>query len=243
MAELNQINGIPLYIQIREVLLNKIQQKEIHNGEQLPTEEDLAKEFNVSRMTVRQALGELVHEGVLQRRRGIGTFVVSQHITRHYSRLTSFFEEAQEQGLKPSSFPLEMKLIEADENLAKTLNITIGDKVHLIQRLRLLNNDPIALNIVWMPYNLFPDLKKEQLEGSLYSYYQSHNMPVVWASQRIEARVATHEQSQLLKLSKNAPILYSARITYSKNDIPIELVEAFASGAPYAIEITLYREG
>jgi GntR family transcriptional regulator len=243
MPELNQNTGIPLYIQIREALLQEIQQKKFQKGQQLPTEEELSREFNVSRMTVRQALGEMVREGVLERRRGIGTFVVSQHMTRHYTRLNSFYEEAQDQGLKPSSVIVEMKIIPADEEVAAKLDINGGDEVHFIKRLRMLNDDPIALHLVRLPCKLFPGLRQDHLSGSLYSFYQEQNKPATWGLQRIEARVATHEQSQLLKLPKNAPILYSGRVTYTRNDVPIEWVEAFAGGAPYAIEITLNREG
>jgi len=243
MEELSQINGIPRYIQIREDLMAKIQQKELRTGDQLPTEDELAREFNVSRMTVRQALGDLVQEGILKRQRGVGTFVMSQHMTRHYTRLTSFYEEAIQQGLNPSSQVIELKTSTADKEIARTLNLQIGDRVYKIKRLRLLNDEPIGLNLVWMPFNLFPDLTKHDLEGSLYHYYDAHHVPVVWAKQRIEARLATTDQAHYLKVAHNAAILFSERITYSTNDLPIERVEAFASGAPYSIEITLYREG
>jgi len=243
MTELNHINGIPLYIQIRETLLEEIRQEKVQKGQRLPTEEYLANKFNVSRMTIRQALGELVREGILERRRGLGTFVVSQRMTRHYNRLTSFYEEAIEQGLKPSSITLKLETIPVLEDIAKKLEIKIGDQVYYIERLRLLNGEPIALHIMHIPYQLFPDLNQRHLEGSLYRYYEDKNKTGVWASQRIEARTATHEQCRLLKLPRNAPVLYSARITYTKNDVPIEFTESFAGGAPYAIEATLFREG
>jgi GntR family transcriptional regulator len=164
-------------------------------------------------------------------------------MTRHYTRLNSIYEEAQEQGLKPSSTTLKMVTMPAEPSVAEKLALKKDAMIHYIERLRLLNDDPIALHVVRLPFELFPDLKEEHLAGSLYRYYQDQGNPIIWGTQRIEARTATREQSQILKLPKNSPLLYSARITYSKNDIPIEFVEAYAGGAPYAIEITLFREG
>lgn len=163
-------------------------------------------------------------------------------MTRHYTHLNSFYEEAQDQGLKPSSIIIKKEIIPVGDALAGKLEIQTGARVHYVERLRMLNNDPIALHVVILPFELFPNLSRDHLEGSLYHYYHKQGMEAVWASQRIEARSATRKQCELLKLPRNAPVLYSARITYTKNDIPIEWVESVAGGSPYAIEITLNRE-
>jgi len=239
---LSKINGIPRYIQIRESLLVKIRGNEYRTGERLPPEDDLAKEYNVSRMTVRQALSDLVHEGILQRRQGIGTFVSSQHITRQYNRLTSFYEEAKDLGLNPTSKILSFTEGKASKVVASHLKINAGDPIYVLERLRLMNSEIIALNVVWISCALFPNFNQKDAEGSLYQYYVNNQKPIVWAKQHIEARSVSNELANLLNVSQGSPILYSERVTYTHNDVPIERVEAFARGDGYSIEMTLYRD-
>jgi len=242
MQEISLVSGVPLYIQIREAIRDRIRRNELGDGDKLPTEIQIAAEYGVSRMTVRQALDDLVNEGLLERKRGVGTFVTAR-ITRNYTRLTSFHEEAIEQGLKPTSRILAIRLMPASEELANRLKIDPGNEVVYIERLRMLNKKPIALHKAFVPHELFPGIARQNLKGSLYElYYQTYKRPIVWATQRIEARIADQELAKLLKLDLGAPILYSCRITFTTNDIPIECVEAYASGAPFAIEVTLYRK-
>ncbi len=243
MDDLTQISGIPLYIQIREKILGKIKNKEIENGEKLDTEEELAREFGVSRMTVRQALADLVNEGLLLRKRGIGTFVVSPRMTRHYSQLKSLFEEAVEQGLHPSSRMISIEVIPSSVELAEKLKIDPGSDITRVKRLRLLDGKPVAIHVAHVPLSVYPRLSEVNLEvESLYHLYEKNNMPVVYARQRIQARMADDEQADLLWLERNAPILYLESTTYTRGDTPIEWTQGYyASGAPFAIEITLYR--
>lgn len=236
------LDGIPLYIQIRESIFQRIKNQDYKAGDQISTEEDLAREFGVSRMTIRHAISQLVQEGILERRQGIGTFVISHQITRHYTYLSSFYEEALQQGLNPSSKLLSIQNKKANRQIADLLNIELNEGVYLIKRLRLLNDEPIAINIVWMPSRYFPLPTNSDVEGSLYAFYEEYGKSVVLAKQRIEARLATQKQAELLRIQKNSPILYSDRVTYTYDNIPIERVEAFAAGTSYSIEMILYRD-
>lgn len=242
MPDLDQISGIPIYVQIRERILAQIQNNEIGMGDKLPTEEEMAHDLGVSRMTVRRAIEDLVDEGLLQRKRGIGTFVVAKKMTRHYTDLTSFYEEAMEQGLQPSSVVLSLKIIPATPEIAGYLNIKPGALVHQVKRLRLLNKEPIALHIAHIPCHLIDTLDKGELESqSLYHIYNAHRLPAQWAKQRIEAHIANEELAEYLDLEVGAPILYSARTTYTIDDAPVEWVQGYSSGAGYAVEFTMTR--
>jgi GntR family transcriptional regulator len=244
MTELNQIAGIPLYIKIRESILEQIKNGELSIGQKLPNEIELAQDFGVSRMTVRRAVEELVRDGILQRTRGKGTFVIGQKMTRHFSRLTGFVEEAAEQGLEPRSQLLSFKVIPASKELCGYLNIEKSARVYSIKRLRFLGKERIAIHYAFIPCQLIDHIEKDQLEtGSLYKVYSQNKLPVIWAKQRIESQSSTSELANYLGLKTGTPILYSERITYSSNDLPIEWGQAYYNAALYSIEVILQRDG
>ncbi len=244
MSNLDQISGIPLYIQIRERILEQIKNNEIRTGDKLPTEEEIARDTGVSRLTVRRAMDDLVAEGLLQRIRGKGTFVVSRRMARHYSRLTSFYEEAAEQGLKPSSKLLSYSVISAPSHLAARLHVEPGAQVHSIRRLRMLDQDPVAVHQVYIPCYLLQELEIQELEEqSLYKIYQQNKTPVRWARQRIEAHLANKEMAEFLGLEVGAPMLYIECVTYTDDDRPLEWLQGYYNAASYASEVTLYRDG
>src|SRR4030042_4216616 len=98
MAELSRAGGIPVYVRIRETLRDEITKGTLKRGERLPPEHELAAKFSVSRMTIRESIEDLVNEGLLYRRHGIGTFVAFPHLQRDHPRLTSFFDTPEEEG-------------------------------------------------------------------------------------------------------------------------------------------------
>src|SRR5512146_2681717 len=100
MVELVRSEGIPAYVQIRETLRGEVTGGTLKRGEQLPPEHELAERFGVSRMTIRQSIEDLVNEGLLYRRHGVGTFVAFPHLQRDHTRLTSFFDKAESEGVQ-----------------------------------------------------------------------------------------------------------------------------------------------
>src|SRR5512143_1450273 len=108
MAVLNKTDGIPLYIQIRKYLYDSIVKNDLVPGQRLPSEDELAAQFGVSRMTARQGVSDLIDEGLLYRRRGIGTFVAQFHVERDHNRLTSFFDTTK---AEEEEFEFEFRLL------------------------------------------------------------------------------------------------------------------------------------
>jgi GntR family transcriptional regulator len=243
MSDLSKISGIPLYIQIRERILDNIKNKKIKEGEKLPTEQEMAQSIGVNRLTVRRAIEDLVADGLVQRVRGRGTFVLSQKMTRRNTHLTSFYEDAIERGSKPSSKLLSFSIIQATQEIADRLGINQGDQVYVVRRLRILDKKPIAVHFAYISKNLLKDLEKENLEKeSLYSIYFKNNLPVRWANQRIEAHLADEELVGYLGLKIGDPLLYTEITTYTQDDIPLEYLQAFYNGATYTLEVTLIRD-
>lgn len=238
----NRSDGVPFYIAIREDLASKIKKGVYLPGSRIPPEGELTKHYDVSRMTIRHAIDDLVNSGLLLRRQGIGTFVLTEQVRRNYNELNSFFEEMSEQGLNPSSTLLNIMRKKASVHVAKKLNISEGDEVYFLERLRNIKGNPIAINEVWIPASLFPLPTEKEAEASLYEFYKRNGYEVVIAEQQIQARLATKEQAFKLNIKKGAPILYSDRVTYTYNNVPIERVEAYAIGDHYSIEMILSRK-
>jgi GntR family transcriptional regulator len=123
MAELVRAEGVPIYVQIREALREDITGGGLKRGEKLPAEHELADRFGVSRMTIRESIEDLVDEGLLYRRHGVGTFVAYPHLQRDHTRLTSFFDKAGDEGIKVRAKLLKLEVIPAKPKVAEALDV------------------------------------------------------------------------------------------------------------------------
>lgn len=243
--ELNKDNlkGVPLYVQIRERIREKIRKNELTIGSFLPAETELAEMFNVSRMTVRSAIDDLVTEGLLIRKQGTGTLIASKRAVRDYSRLTGFHEDMKSRGMNPSSKVIKKELIPASEEFADKLMIQPGSKVFHILRLRFVeDNQIIALHRLYIPQGLCPWIEEADLnKESLYELYTKNNLPVEWGRQIVEAHTAMEIEAKYLEIEVGTPILYSERISYSKNNIPLEHATAWCRADRYSMNFILKR--
>lgn len=238
-----QIKGVPLYVQIRENIRTKIENREIKVGTQLPAEADLADMFGVSRMTVRRAIEDLVMDGLLIRKHGTGTIVSSRKVVRDYTKLTSFHEDAQSRGMHPISRILKMELILPPDDCIEKLMIKETEKIYHIMRLRNVDdNQIIALHELFISQSLCPWIEDVDLENeSLYELYEKHGMAIEWGNQIVEAHSATEEQANYLQIPAGSPLLYSERVSYTANNIPVERVIAVSPGERFSINLILRR--
>ena len=121
--DISRTEGIPLYVKIREALRSEITQGILTRGQKLPSEEELSIKYGVSRMTVRQGIADLIDEGLLYRRHGVGTFVAFPHVVRDHSRLTNFFEISKSKGIDARALVLSLEVLPAKQKVAKALDI------------------------------------------------------------------------------------------------------------------------
>src|SRR5215472_14335957 len=147
---LDRNSPIPLYFQIAENLKQAIEDGTLEPGERLDNELDLAERLGVSRPTVRQAVQRLVEQGLVVRRRGLGTVVVAPRILRSVA-LTSLYDDLSSSGRHPATTVLSVSEIDADENVAGALSLAAGSKVVFIERLRLADDTPLALMQNFLP--------------------------------------------------------------------------------------------
>lgn len=228
----------PLYVQLKAELKNKINNGILKSGEQLPPELEMADNFSVSVVTVRSAVNELVKEGLIEKKRGKGTFVTNMKYKRDYTKIQSFSDSCKAMGSVPGSRVLEMKLKKADAELALKLGVNSGDKVLYISRLRTVNGEPMVIEENYFPER-FADLISENLEeNSLFNILQDkYGITVTKSSKEIEISRTDNDEGKLLNLSKNYPILLVKSIAYDQFDVPVYVGSQAINGERFTLKI------
>jgi GntR family transcriptional regulator len=219
-------NGfIPLYYQIQRALMEKIHSGELLEGDLLPSEEELARSYQVSRMTARQALHDLKTRGYALSQKGRGTFVTKPKLEKNIMHLRGFTEDMKQRGMQPSSQLLEQTVVTAGENLADSLKIGKESTVMKLRRIRLADGIPMALEESFIPLRPFPGLERINFakKSLYYVLRENYGVRVAWADETIEALPATREESDLLTIPKRASVLSISRIIITTEQTPIEV--------------------
>ncbi|WP_018922954.1 GntR family transcriptional regulator [Salsuginibacillus kocurii] len=240
---INKESPVPIYYQLKEYMKHKIETKAWQEGDSLPSERVVAEENNISRMTVRQAVTELVNEGVLIREQGKGTYVAEKKIEQKLQSLTSFTEEMKARGQVPGSQLLSFQKENADGATAVRLNMEEGEEVYHIRRIRTGNEQPVAYERTHVKEQFVPYLTEEDVrEKSLYTFLEKEARLVIsHAEQKIEATLASKDHISYLGLEDGAPILRMLRTTYLTSGDPVEFTESFYRADYYTFQITLPR--
>lgn len=228
---LNRDIPIPLYYQLKEILLESI--KHTEKGTSFPTELELCERFDVSRPTVRQAIIELVNEGFLYRIKGRGTFIAEPKIRQDFLiALKSFSEEMQQKGLTPTTKVLDFRSVECDERGSEALEIPVGTDVVQLERLRFTDNEPVVLVMTFLPAARLPGILERHFENeSLYHIIEvEYGYTIDRAVRTIEARIAGEYEANLLGVKKKTPVQYIETITYLRDNTPIEYSQAHYRG-------------
>lgn len=201
---------MPLYLQVGEALRQAISAGELVPGQDLPTEAQLCELYGVSKVTVRQAIAELLSEGVITRSRPRGLPQVSQpRILREVSELPGpFVDDILGAGVRRRTQVLSATLEAAVSRPASRLGLSPGSRVYRIERLHMGDEVPLACQVSWLPGKLVPDLLNHSLSGSLQQLYESrYGLLVARKVQRISARMATPEEAVHLNLPRRSPVL------------------------------------
>lgn len=212
-----------LHKMIEDDIQKKIRENVYMVGETIPTEVELAKQYKVSRPTVRQAIHTLVNQGLLERKQKIGTIVKKSKFSQDMTHvIESFDDEMMKKGLKTSSKVLLFKTVKATEEIANNLQIKEGDLVHKLVRLRYIDQNPIFLITSYIPYNKTPNLSDYNFAYSgLYKTLEQLGYPVNRSKRKMEVMNAGETESDLLEINVNDAIFYIHINGYS-NNIPIE---------------------
>jgi GntR family transcriptional regulator len=238
---LDKSGFIPLYFQIQQALMEKIRTGELSVGDLLASEEELARTYQVSRMTARQALHGLKISGYAFSQKGRGTFVTRPKLEKNIMHLHGFTEDMKHLGMVPSSKLLEQTVVKATADLADKLKVEADEAVMRLRRLRLADGIPMALEESHIPLRQFPGLEKISFaRQSLYFVLrESFGVRVAYADEVIEALPATREESELLTMPKKASILSISRIIMTTDETPIEVACSRYRGDRYRASIRI----
>lgn len=243
VAHLNHDSAVPLYIQLKDYLQSRIDEGYYSAGARLPSERELAVMFRVSRMTARQALQLLAQAGVTISRVGKGTYVSVSKFNQEMRILTSFTEDMQTRGRIPSSRVLCAEIQIADEDLAHRLHIQSGAEIALLSRIRLADNEPLAIEASHLVHALCPGILNHDFsKQSLYRVLsEKYGFELTWADQVVEARLPNRNERSALGISATDPVLSTTRVTYTHQDQAIEFVRSVYRGDQYQLRALLRR--
>jgi GntR family transcriptional regulator len=236
---------IPLYYQIEEWLRGQIANGQLQPGDMLAPEIALSEQLGVSRLTLRQALNNLTNDGLLIRKRAIGTFVAPTRskITFKREHLLGVTEEVSSEGLTVRSRVLEQTLIPAAGILGQELQLTNNALVIRIQRLRSIGEEPLVIETTCHPYQLFPELLHMDLtDKSIYAILQEkYDSRPEEALDSFVASTASKEEAQLLQIDPGAPVMRFQRIGFNQQGYPMEFTRSVYRADRYQFVIRYYK--
>ncbi|MBT2292171.1 GntR family transcriptional regulator [Paenibacillus albidus] len=236
---LNADQAEPLYIQLKKAVLSAIDNGTFNQGDKIPTEIELSQTYNVSRITVRKAIEELVSAGYLIKRQGKGTFVNVPKIGRKIDHIISFTAACKANGVTSHSVVTENKKIKADPETAERLQIQQGEFLLYIQRIRYAGERPLMLENNYYPYDAFSFLMEENLEGSVYELLRNRydidpNQP---GETVLQITLADEHQAKLLEIPIGQPLFYMNTIIYDQDGKPVHVGKQYIIGDRYQFTI------
>lgn len=243
MITLSKDLPIPLYHQLKTLLLERIRTGEMKPNDRLPAEDELAATHGVSKATVRQALNDLAVAGVLRREQGRGTFVAEPKLAQGPREMTSFTDEMRSRGFHPTSKVLNQDVIEAEADIAEKLRVTEGALVMRLKRLRLADDEPMGIQTAYLSLALAPRLEEEEFtNASLYDALERKYS--LWPARAQETYVAVlldRADAKLLKVAAASPALSAERVSYLSSGQPLEVTYSIMRGDRYQIVLDLTR--
>ena len=238
---LDRQGPIPIFVQIKLILERAIALGELTAHHRIPSERELSSTLGASRMTIRQALVSMMADGSLYTRSGKGTYVAERKIAQPLQRLTSFTEDMLARGLRPASRVLTEELLSAPLEVSQALAVAPGVELVRIRRLRLADEQPLAVESSHLPHSLCPGLLEVDLSvHSLYEVLRTrYGIRLASAKQTIEASEPDPEERELLRIPEHVPVLRIHRLTCDDDGQRVEFVRAVYRGDRYQLHVDL----
>ena len=242
-----------LYLKIFEDIKENIKKGNFKPGDQIPSERELCYKYNVSRITVRQALYEAMKEGLLYRIQGKGTFVESElntngttKIVQALMKITPFSETLRHKGLQGKTKVLFHKILPGSFEVNRTLHLEIEDPVMFISLLGIANDQPLVIYYSYFPLSVGNKLlqialekeKKEEPFSSYELYLEQKEYIPALVEQTFEADIAREKNAQILNVEKNTPLFVISSVVYDPDQKPLEYKKAYYRGDKYKFCIT-----
>ncbi|MGE5370529.1 MAG: GntR family transcriptional regulator [Solirubrobacterales bacterium] len=232
---------VPLYVQLREMLRQQIESGVYAPGDQIPGEPEMVRQFGVARATVRQAIGDLVNEGVLFRKQGKGTFVCRTRSSDAIEPLISFSAEMTDRGLTPGGVVLCHEKAREIPSPAREL-LSAAPSVFYLERLRTADGVPLALEYSYLDEEITPGLAEEDLTGSLYQLLvHRRQVPVEKSVQSIGSALASSDEATRLQIQPGDPILLIERTLYTTGNRPFYWLKFVFRGDLYRLHTVMEK--
>ncbi|MDU5109172.1 MAG: GntR family transcriptional regulator [Clostridium sp.] len=227
---------IPIYYQLKNDLITKISEGIWKPGECIASERELCEVYGVSRMTIRQAIGELVQEGILLRIKGKGTFVCEQ--TFKQKDMMSFTEIVRQMGGKLRSEIIDFSKIQTPEDLSDIFSL---EELYVITRKRIVDDECVALEKVYIPVDYCGYIDKEMLQGSLFTILEEFGYKVDYSQSSIAAVIMNDELKKTFNVDKEVPMLKIISKTYDLSNKMIFLEEAIYRSDKFTLDVNISR--
>lgn len=237
---------VPLYEKVRESVRADILNGSLQHHARIPSEKELMSIFGVSRITVRQALGDLERDGMIFRIPGKGSYVAKpkEKATQELARLQGFAEAMEQQGYSARNRVVGLASLPADEEIAERLRIPVGTTVTEIRRVRYLDETPISFDITYVGHELGQRLAREDLAGRdiFLILEKDYGIPLCHADQCIQALAADDVLTDYLDVEPGSPILHIERLAFSQNGEPVEFDYIYYRGDAFRYRLRIDRQ-
>lgn len=218
----------PIYIKIHNQIKRAIEQQKYRVGQRIPAERQMAQDFHVSRMTLRQAIKILESEGILERRMGSGTYVASQKVQEKMSGVMSFGQITRANGQVPSSKLISYHVSTPLLSEQEKLKIGKDEEVLRMERIRFADGVPICYEVVAIPHDLIKDFSKRDISTHLYlTLEQKGGYKIGSVIENIGASIANEQDARLLKTRKGQPLITRRQVTSFTDERPFEYTRAY----------------
>ncbi len=233
--------GVPKYLQISQWLMEMIQKGRYAVNDKLPSESKLTELFRVNRNTVRQAISDLVTKGIVQKKNGVGSFVIGRTVRPvKYSlqHISSFTDDMIHMGVSPQTKLLNKSVIVAPTEVAEKLMLGKEKLVILTERLRLGNNVPLVIERSYLPHKEYRAILKMRLTGSLYHLLtKKFRVELHRSVQTFRAMLLSNVDAKRLGVPPRSPGIFLESVIYDSKNIPVEVLHAFHRGDKYIFEV------
>jgi len=221
----------PIYLQLREVIRNKIEEGEYPPGMAIPSENELAETYGINRMTVRNGIDALVNEGLLKRVQGKGVYVAGPKVERDLETLGGFTQTMKEKNLRPHTKILEKTLRKAGEIYALILGIDPEDDIYYIKRICYADDQPISLDEVFIPKQVVPKLVGIDLGVfSIFEIYELYNINLTRAWQTLDIITLDSRDARMLEIDEHTAVMLFECTSYDEQNRAVEFSRTYTRG-------------
>lgn len=231
---------LPIYIKVKNDIINKIEAGEYVAGKKIPSERVLSDQYGVSRMTIRQAINELVGDGIVSKRQGSGTYVNTPQFSQRNVR--SFTETLKSQGYEPSTKVLEFSRVHHIKAVSEALDQPLETSYYKLKRLRYGNGLPMALEMVYFPIDMCPGIETFDESDSLYKVLSERfNYDIGQVSYEIDALISNRMMMKAFELEKPVALLKVTGVSYVEQKVPLLYEESFYRPDLYKYSVDIYK--